>query len=157
MTYANRWVGTWSMAEPSELPKILPALAWYRPFEPFAYAFIRFCTGAFVVTHGASRLFYSGSTAELGSLAHLPASTIGTFELVGGAMLAIGLLTRPIALLLMIEWLCIAVAVPLRPGASYLMLGATPHYPAMVAAFCFAFVLGGGGYYSLDRSMGKEI
>jgi putative oxidoreductase len=145
------------MAEVSELPKIIPGLAWYRPFEPFAYAFIRFCTGAFVLTHGASRLFYSGSTAELGSLAHLPASATGTFELVGGAMLAIGLLTRPIALLLMIEWLCIAVAVPLRPGASYLMLGATPHYPAMVAAFCFAFVLSGGGYYSLDRSMGKEI
>ncbi len=37
------------------------------------------------------------------------------------------------------------------------MLGATPHYPAMVAAFCFAFLLRGGGYYSLDRLIGKEL
>ena len=44
-----------------------------------------------------------------------------------------------------------------RRGRATAMLGATPHYPAMVAAFCFAFVLSGGGYYSLDRSMGKEI
>jgi putative oxidoreductase len=145
------------MAEHSELRKITPGLVWYRPFEPFAYAFIRFCTGTFVLSHGAYRLFYSGSVAELGYLAQLPASAIGMLELVGGALLAIGLLTRPIALLLMIEWLLIAVAVPLRPGASYLMLGATPHYPAMVAAFCFAFVLRGGGYCSLDRCVGKEI
>jgi putative oxidoreductase len=145
------------MAEQSELRKIIPSLAWYRPFEPYAYAFIRFCTGAFVVSHGTYRLFYGGSAAELGYLAHLPASAIGGFELVGGAMLAIGLLTRPIALLFVIEWLCIAVAVPLRPGASYLMLGATPHYPAMVAAFCFAFMLRGGGHCSLDRFIGKEI
>jgi putative oxidoreductase len=145
------------MAEHSELGKIIPGLVWYRPFEPFAYAFIRFCTGALVLTHGAYRLFYSGSVAELGYLAHLPASVIGTFELAGGAMLAVGLLTRPVALLLVIEWLCIAVAVPLRPGASYLMLGATPHYPAMVAAFCFAFLLRGAGHWSLDRFIGKEI
>jgi hypothetical protein len=37
------------------------------------------------------------------------------------------------------------------------MLGATPHYPAMVAAVCVAFVLRGGGYWSLDRSIGKEF
>jgi putative oxidoreductase len=145
------------MAEHSELRKIIPGLVWYRPLEPFAYAFIRFCTGAFVLSHGAYRLFYGGSAAELGYLAHAPASAIGTFELVGGAMLAVGLLTRPIALLFVIEWLFIAVAVPLRPGASYLMLGATPHYPAMVAAFCFAFMLRGGGRCSLDRFIGREI
>jgi putative oxidoreductase len=150
-------MGIGRMVEHSEVRKIIPGLVWYRPLEPFAYSFIRFCTGAFVVLHGAYRLFYGGSVAELGALAQLPASAIGTFELVGGAMLAVGLLTRPIALLLVIEWLCIAVAVPLRPGASYLMLGATPHYPAMAAAFCFAFMLRGGGYCSLDRFIGKEV
>jgi putative oxidoreductase len=145
------------MTDQSDLPKIIPGLVWYRPFEPFAYAFIRFCTGAVILSHGAYRLFYGGTAAELGSLSHLSASTIGAFELVAGAMLAVGLVTRPVALLLLIEWLCIAVAVPVRPGSSWLLLGATPHYPAMVAAFCFAFMLGGGGSCSLDRSIGKEI
>jgi putative oxidoreductase len=145
------------MAESAELPKIIPGLAWYRPFEPFAYAFIRFCTGAIVLSHGAHRLFYGATVKELGSLSYFSASAIGAFELVGGAMLAVGLVTRPVALLLFIEWLCIAMAVPVRPGGSWLLLGATPHYPAMVAAFCFAFVLRGGGHYSLDRTIGKEV
>jgi putative oxidoreductase len=137
--------------------KILPGLVWYRPFEPFAYAFIRFCTGAIMVAHGLYRVLYGG-TAELGGfLAQFPATAVGLFELVGGALLALGLLTRPVALLLVIEWTLIAMAVPVRPGTSWIMLGATPHYPAMVAAMCFAFLLRGGGHYSLDRRIGKEF
>src|SRR3954468_19522226 len=98
--------------ESSQMQKIAPGLAWYRPFEPFAYAFIRSCTGAILLSHGVARIFYAGSVAELGSLRGLPASAIGAFELVAGALLAVGLLTRPVALLLAVEWLVIAIAVP---------------------------------------------
>ena len=140
------------------MQKIIPSLVWYRPFEPFAYAFIRFCTGAFLLTHGVDRLFYSGSIAELGTLRdYLPTSVVGAFEIVGGLMIALGLLTRPIALLFALEWLAIAMAVPVKPGTSWFMLSASLHYPAMVAAICFAFVLRGGGHYSLDRLLGKEF
>jgi len=45
----------------------------------------------------------------------------------------------------------------LKPGTSWLMLGATPHYPAFVAALCIVFILRGGGRYSLDRLLGKEF
>jgi len=140
------------------MQKIIPNLVWYRPFEPFAYAFIRFCTGAFLLTHGVDRLFYSGLIAELGTLRdYLPTSVVGAFEIVGGLMIALGLLTRPIALLFALEWLAIAMAVPVKSGTSWLMLSASLHYPAMVAAMCFAFVLRGGGHYSLDRLLGKEF
>jgi putative oxidoreductase len=145
------------MAEHSEIPKIIPGLAWYWPFEPFAYAFIRFCTGAILLSHGVGHVFYGGSGAELGYLQALSPAALGTFEFAAGALLAIGLVTRPIAVLLAVEWLCIAFAVPVPPGRSWIMLGATPHYPAMVAAMCLAFGLGGGGRYSLDRFVGKEI
>jgi putative oxidoreductase len=137
--------------------KFIPALAWYRPFEPFAYALIRFCTGALIVPHGVDRLFYSGAHAELGFLNNFPASAIGAFELVGGALLALGLLTRPIALLFAIEWIAIALAIPLKPGTSWLLLGASPHYAAFVGALCIVFVFRGGGHYSLDRLLGKEF
>src|SRR6516165_4574342 len=133
------------MADQAETPKIIPALAWYRPFESLAYAFIRFCTGS----HG-----------ELGGILNsLGPSVVGTFELVGGIFLALGLLTRPVALLFAIEWGAIAItgAMGLKPGTSWLMLGATPHYPAFVAALCIVFILRGGGYYSLDRCLGKEF
>jgi putative oxidoreductase len=146
------------MADDSAIQKFIPSLAWYRPFEPLAYAFIRFCTGALIVPHGVDRLFYSGSHAELGGfLASIPASAIGAFELIGGTFVALGLLTRPIALLFAIEWAGIAFAAPMPPGASWLMLGESPHYPTLVAALCVAFVLRGGGYYSLDRLLGKEF
>lgn len=146
------------MAEDSAIQKFIPALAWYRPFEPFAYALIRFSTGAILVPHGVDRLFYSGSRAELGGfLGSLPASAVGAFELVGGVLIALGLLTRPVALLFAIEWIAIAMAMPMRPGASWLMLGATGKYPAFVAGLCIAFVLRGGGHYSLDRHLGKEF
>jgi putative oxidoreductase len=138
--------------------KFIPALVWYRPFEPYAYAFIRFCTGAILLTHGVSRVFYGGSIAEFGAyLRQLPAGAIGVFELAGGVMIALGLLTRPVALLFMIEWTFIAAAAPLKAGESWLLLGAAPHYPAMVAAICFAFLLRGGGRYSVDRLIGKEF
>jgi putative oxidoreductase len=149
-----------NMAGEAETPKFIPALVWYRPFESFAYAFIRFCTGVLIVLHGIDRLFYSGSHAELGGILNsLGPSIVGTFELVGGIFLALGLLTRPIALLFAIEWIAIAMtaAMGLKPGTSWLMLGATPHYPAFVAALCIAFLLRGGGQYSLDRLLGKEF
>jgi putative oxidoreductase len=140
------------------MQKIIPRLVWYRPFEPFAYAFIRFCTGAIIVTHGVDRLLYSHSVAELGPVrGYFPASAFGAFELVGGAMLAFGLLARPIALLFVLEWLAIALAVPVKPGASWFMLSASLHFPAMVAAICFAVLLRGGGHYSLDRLLGQEF
>ena len=82
------------------MQKIIPSLVWYRPFEPFAYAFIRFCTGAFIVTHGVDRLFYGGSIAELGVLRdYAPTSAVGAFGIIGGVLIALGLLTRPTALL----------------------------------------------------------
>ena len=145
------------MTVESETRKIIPALAWYRPFEPFAYALIRFVTGTLIVPHGIDRLLHGGATAGLGILNGIPVSAVGLFELVGGIFLALGLLTRPVAILLAIEWTAIAAAIPLKPGTSWFMLGATPHYPAFVAALCIVFVFRGGGYYSLDRLFGKEF
>jgi putative oxidoreductase len=146
------------MADDSTLPKFIPALAWYRPFEQSGYAFIRFCTGALIVPHGVDRLFYGGAHADLGGLlAAIPTSAIGVFEIVAGVFIALGLLTRPLALLSTLEWIGIALAVPIKPGQSWIALGESPHYPTLVAVLCFAFLLRGGGHYSLDRLLGKEF
>jgi putative oxidoreductase len=139
------------------MKKYLPRLVWYGPFEPFALAFIRFCTGAVIVAHGVSRLFYHGKTTELGIFAQAPASAVGAFELAGGILLVFGLLTRPVAILFAVEWIAVALATPGKPGTSWFMLSAPYHYPAMMAALCLAFVLRGGGQASLDRVIGKEF
>jgi putative oxidoreductase len=146
------------MSDDAPTQKFIPALAWYRPFEPFAYALIRFSTGAILASHGVGRLFYGVSRAELGGfLGFLPAPALGAFELAGGVLIALGLLTRPLALLFAIEWIAIAMAAPLRPGTSWLMLGVTGKYPAFVAGLCIAFILRGGARYSVDNRLGKEF
>lgn len=146
------------MTNYSEPANYIPGLAWYRPFQDFAYAFIRFCAGAIIIPHGIDRLFYSGSHAELGGLlAAIPVSLIGAFEVVGGLFIAFGLLTRPIALLTGIEWVGIALLVPIKSGESWIMAGESSHFPVLMAALCLAFVLRGGGQYSLDRLLEKEF
>jgi putative oxidoreductase len=145
------------MVDVPSIPKRIPSLVWYAWFEPYAYAFMRFSTGALIFTHGASRLFYGRPATELGGFGHFFGSAVGPIELVGGAMLALGLFTRLVAILFTAEWLLIAIAVAVPPGKSWLLLGATPHYPAMVALFCFSFVLRGGGQHSMDRTIGKEF
>jgi putative oxidoreductase len=141
-----------------ELKKYVPALVWYRPFEPYAYAFIRFGTGFVLLMHGAQRLFFGAKTAELGPLlASLSPSLVGTVEMIGGAALAIGLLTRPLALLFALEWLAVALAAHVPAGKSWFMFGATEHFPALIVALCIAFMVGGGGWFSLDRTIGKSL
>lgn len=146
------------MDEHPELRKYVPSLVWYRPFEPFAYAFIRFSVGAVLLLHGVQRLIYGAPLAELGpSLSRLPASAVISFEIVGGAMLAFGFLTRPVALLFALEWLTVSLSAHLKPEASWFMLGASEHFPALMTGLCIAFVMGGGGRYSRDRYIGKEF
>ncbi len=139
-----------------ESRKFIPGLVWYRPFQPFAFALIRFLVGALIAVHGVHRLFYA-PVPEIGFLHHVPAGALAWFEIITGTLVAVGLLTRPVGLLLALEWLSIAVAVPVKPGASWLMLGATEHFPAVVAALCVAFLLRGGGHYSLDRIISREV
>jgi putative oxidoreductase len=142
----------------TELKKYVPSLVWYRPFEPFAYAFIRFSTGAVLALHGVQRLFYGAATAELGeTLGRLSPSLVGTVEVAGGTMLALGLLTRPVALLFALEWLAIALAAHQPPGRSWFMLGSTEHIPALIVGLCIAFIMRGGGRYALDRFLGRLI
>ena len=145
------------MKEISAPRKLIPALAWYTPFEPFALAFIRFGLGAILAAHGVNRLFYHGPHADLGPLLGRAPAVVGAYELVGGVLLALGFLTRPVALLFAAEWFIIALRVPLKPGTPWLLLGATPHFPAYITALCVIFMFRGGGYYSLDRMVGKEI
>jgi uncharacterized membrane protein YphA (DoxX/SURF4 family) len=98
------------------MQKIVPGLVWYRPFEPYAYVFIRFCSGAIFITHGVDRPFYGRSAAELGFIGkHVLIGLIGGFECIGGLMLAM-LLTRPVAVLFACLWIIIAFPVPLDPA-----------------------------------------
>ncbi len=77
---------------------ILPTLAKvYQPLAPYGYAFLRVCTGAILIPHGAQKLFSGGAAALAGkTLASWPAPLawaygIGVLEFLGGALLVFGL------------------------------------------------------------------
>lgn len=70
-------------------------MKFWKRFEPYAYALLRIVAGLLFLFHGLQKLFgmYGGQTVELVSLRGLA----GLIELVGGAMIMIGLYTSPVA------------------------------------------------------------
>lgn len=71
------------------------------PFTPYLYAILRIIAGLLFACHGAQKLFglfggvggSPGATVPLGSLM----GAAGVIELVGGLLIACGVLTRPAA------------------------------------------------------------
>jgi putative oxidoreductase len=70
-------------------------MKFWKRFEPYAYALLRIVAGLLFLFHGLQKLFgmYGGQAVELVTLRGLA----GIIELVGGAMIMIGLYTSPVA------------------------------------------------------------
>jgi putative oxidoreductase len=143
----------------------IPILARiYGPVAPMGYALVRIFTAAVLVPHGIQKLFFGGAASSVAGKAFvawgLPAPLaltygIGVLELVGGVMLVLGLFTRPVALLFAIELLVFIFGVHIDKG--WLWNRGGYQYPTFLFGLMLAFVLRGGGHYSLDRLIGKEI
>ena len=102
---------------------MVPALrALYEPLAPYAYAFMRLCVGATIVPHGYTKLFQGvgGAAGMIAKLVLEPAIGWAYFvsgvEFVGGILLAIGLLTRLAAAMLVVEFAVIVFAVKSAAG-----------------------------------------
>lgn len=144
---------------------LIPFLARiYGPAAPLGYALVRLSTGAILVPHGVQKLFYGGAASSVAGKAFaawgFPAPLawtygIGVLELFGGIMLALGLFTRPVALLFAIELLVFIFGVHIDKG--WLWNRGGVQYPLFLLGLTLAFLLRGGGHYSLDRLIGKEI
>ena len=141
----------------------IPALGGlYDALAPYSYALVRFATGAILVPHGYGKLFQGGVTGLAGMLGKMglePAIAwaywIGGLEFFGAIMLAIGLFTRPVALLLFIEMVVIVFGVHLPQGYFWTAKGF--EYPLLLGVLCLAIFLRGGDRLSVDRAIGREI
>ncbi len=141
----------------------IPALGGlYDALAPYSYALIRFATGAILVPHGYVKLFQGGVTGLAGNLGKMgfePAIVwaywVAGLEFFGAIMLAIGLLTRPVALLLLIEMVVIVFGVHLPQG--FFWTGRGVEYPLLLGVLCLAIFLRGGERLSVDRALGREI
>jgi putative oxidoreductase len=115
--------------------------------EDQAYALLRIVTGFLFIWHGTQKLF--NFPADFPYPLNPLMYAAGTIEMVGGALVMIGLFTRPAA------FICSGT----MAVAYWMVHGITSFFPLLnigelSAFFCFAFLffsLRGAGIWSLDK------
>ncbi|CAN5665232.1 DoxX family protein [soil metagenome] len=117
------------------------------PFRDITYNLLRVVTGLMFMQHGAQKLFGWLEGRQVTELASV-SGVAGVLEFFGGALIAFGLLTRPVAFILSGE---MAVAYFWRhlPGGFWPIL----NRGELAALFCFIFLFiaaHGPGSWSLD-------
>lgn len=142
---------------------LFPGLAGlYKAGSPYAYAFMRFATGAVLVPHGVQKVFFltlDQYTKTIGGKG-LPFPALLAFltfftELVAAACLAIGLFTRAAAVMIWIEMAVIITVFNWQYGYFWTQRGV--EYALLWLLLCTAIFFRGGGRYSVDHLIGKEI
>ncbi len=154
------------MLDAPPIRKLIPALA---PLENhlarLGYPLMRFTAGAFVMPHGAQKLFgvFGGNPAAMAqSFEHaglhpgsLFVTLAGCVEFFGGLLLALGLLTRFAAVAVGVLMLVAIFTVHLPNGWFWTDKGIEyPLFWGLMAAGC---ACRGGGRLSLDAAIGREL
>lgn len=141
---------------------IFPGLAgFYEKVGPIAYTLVRIVIGVMFVMHVQGKLA-AGPTGVAGMMAKNGLEPALAFayaaiflELVGGACLIVGLFTRFFAAGLAIEMLIALITVHLPKG--YAAGAGGYEYVLLIGIVTFAIAIRGGGPYSIDRAIGKEL
>jgi len=151
------------MTDRHDEPKLLlPALKpFYNVAIPLSWFVVRAAAGWNLLVHGWGKIALGPTPGFLKAFADLgftpPALWFwsGLFvETLGGIALILGLFTRFFAAVAAIEMLIIT-AVYWNTGFSWLRQGY--EYTLLWGWICFAIALRGGGPYSVDRVLGKEL
>jgi putative oxidoreductase len=140
-----------------------PGLAgFYESMLPIAETFVRVVVGIMFLMHVSGK-FTVGPGAVAANVmgknglepAILWAYVVIFLESVGGVCLIGGLFTRFFAAALAIEMLVAFVVVHLPKG--YAASGGGYEYVLLIGAACFLIAIRGGGPYSVDRIIGREL
>jgi putative oxidoreductase len=128
--------------------KLLDGLAKY---QPQALAVLRIMTALQFIEHGTQKLFNFPVSDHAGALSGLT-MTAAILEFAGGILLALGLFTRPVALLLCGE-MAIAYFMAHMPRDFFPVNNSGD----AAISFCFIFlylVFAGAGAFALDNRRG---
>jgi putative oxidoreductase len=147
----------------SQARLMYPGLAgFYESVLPLAETFVRVVVGVMFVMHVSGKLTAGPAAVAANVLAKnglepalFWAYIIIILELVGGICLIVGLFTRFFAAALAIEMLVALIFVHLPKG--YAAGGGGYEYVLLIGAACFLIAIRGGGPYSIDRFIGKEL
>jgi putative oxidoreductase len=150
--------------QPQAAPKLLiPALGpLYKALEPYTWLLIRVTAGLMLVPHGYNKLTertFDQIAAGFAKYGLEPAYALGVYitclEFFGGLLLAIGLFTRPVAVLVAGFMAVAAFHVHMPNGFFWIAKGY--EYPLFWGLVCVAIAIRGGGRYSLDARIGREV
>ncbi len=142
---------------------LYPGLAgFYETMLPIAGTLVRIVIGIMFLMHVSAK-FRLGADAVAANIfakngiepALMWAYVVMFMELVGGVCLIIGLFTRFVAAALAIEMLVALLFVHLPKG--YAAGGGGYEYVLLIGAVCFLIAIRGGGPYSVDRFIDKEL
>ena len=138
----------------------------YAALGDVSDAALRVAAGAFLIPHGAQKLFgwFGGYGLEatgqffeqqLGfANGYMAALGAGSVEVFAGSMLALGLGTRLAAAAIVV---LLAMAASVHFGAGFFWTSGGWEYPVLWAILAARFAVRGGGRFSLDRLIGREI
>jgi len=142
---------------------LYPGLAgFYENMLPIAETLVRIVVGVMFLMHVSGK-FTAGPGAVAANVmaknglepALMWAYVIMFLESVGGVCLIIGLFTRFFAAALAIEMLVALLVVHLPKG--YAAGAGGYEYVLLIGAVCFVYAIRGGGPYSVDAKIGKEL
>jgi putative oxidoreductase len=142
---------------------IIPALGpFYEATSPYAYALMRFATGAVLVPHGVQKVFFLSIDRynQIIGAKGLPFSELLAYltfftEFAAAICLAIGLFTRIAAAMIAIEMIVIIFVFQWPNG--YFWTNRGYEYALLWTLLSIAIVFRGGGRFSVDRLIGKEF
>jgi putative oxidoreductase len=128
-------------------------------FAPATHALLRVGAGILFMQHGLQKLFgmFGGFGGEPGATAPLMSQMglASVLEVFGGLLIVLGLFTRPVALVLMLEMITAYFIAHLpRGGWPIENGGELPLLYALIFAF---FATNGPGPYSLDERRGRRV
>jgi putative oxidoreductase len=154
------------MSSAGEPRLVIPALApFYAWANGISWLIIRLTAGGILLVHGIVKVtgpgvaaFAASSMARRGiEPALLFAYIIFFNETIGAVCLMLGLFTRVIAAMIAVEFFIITFFAHFNNGFAFTSPGGGWEYPLLWGLVIFAIALRGGGPWSLDRLLDREI
>ena len=137
----------------------------YAAFDPIALPLLRLTMGLILFPHGCQKLFgwfgglgFEKFTEIFDKIGWHPAvfwvALVALTESVGGLMLAFGFLTRFAAAAILIFMLN---AVWATSAKGFFWAQGGMEYPILIGVVALVFLIKGGGRFSVDHALGKEL
>jgi putative oxidoreductase len=165
MTMSDAMTGGTPRRRPSSL--LFPPLRrFYEIANPVSYALLRVAFGLILLTHGLPKLLgeshgamanpFASSVNFITNTLHFPAPlafgyVVMLLETFGALMLAAGLFTRLIAPMVAVQMVCLIH----YPNWAWIDRGM--EYPFLLGLVALHISFRGGGRFSVDRLMGREL